>query len=215
MNDRDLYRREPAQVARRNLMKSMVAGGAALVLGPRAQAGPRSVVVETTDGRVRGLRESGVLVFKGIPYAASTAGPNRFLPPQPVAPWAGVRDALAYGPSAPQGAYAGIEALSEDCLALNVFAPEHSTGARRPVMVWLHGGGWYVGAGSSPEARGMNLAARGDVVLVTINHRLGSFGHLLIEDTDTRFADAANVGVLDMIAALNCVRLNAAAFGGD
>lgn len=98
---------------------------------------------------------------------------------------------------------------------MNVYAPERRASTRRPVMVWLHGGGWYVGSGSTPDSRGEKLARVGEVVLVTINHRLGSFGHLLIEDTDPRFADAANVGVLDMIAALRWVRQNAAAFGGD
>ncbi len=188
-----------------------------------AQDRSSEVVVKTTMGSVRGRSEHGAQVFKAIPYAAATAGANRFLPPQPQRPWAGVRDAFEFGRSAPQGpvvpellrAYGAIEAIGEDCLHLNVFTPEASRAARKPVMVWLHGGGWWAFAGTSPALHAGALAVRGDVVVVTLNHRLNLFGHLQLDDTDPRFADSGNVGALDVVAALRWVRDNIAAFGGD
>ncbi|MDE2198380.1 MAG: carboxylesterase/lipase family protein [Rhodospirillales bacterium] len=182
-------------------------------------------IVESCSGRLRGATSAGIHVFKGIRYAESTSGANRFLPPQPVIPWAGVRDALAPGASAPQFAvphhtdpfyrwYSKIEPISEDCLFLNVFSPGLDD-ARRPVLFWIHGGGWREFAGTAPGFDGTALAREGDVVVVTINHRLNGFGFLRIEDTDERFADAANAGMLDVVAALEWVRDNIASFGGD
>ncbi len=205
---------------RRDVITGVLTAG---IAAGAARAATGELLVETSHGRVRGVTEKGVQVFKAIPYAASTGGANRFRPPQPVTPWAGVRDALAFGPSSPQtisapGERAGladIDAISEDCLSLNVYTPSARRGGRRPVMVWLHGGGWWVGAASAPAVRGHRLAQLGDVVLVTLNHRLGVFGHLKLDDPDERFADSGNVGTLDMIAALKWVRDNAAAFGGD
>ncbi|ANI80093.1 Carboxylesterase (plasmid) [Sphingobium sp. EP60837] len=177
----------------------------------------------TTAGMVEGLYEQGICVFRGIPYAASTGGDNRFRPPQPPAPWTGVRDCSRSGFSAPQqvhvsrerAAFAAVEEISEDCLTLNVFTPEPRDGARRPVMVWFHGGGWRTGAGSAPALQGHGLARDGDVVLVTVNHRLDVLGFLQIADGDERFLDAGNLGVLDMVCALQWVRDNAAAMGAD
>ena len=180
-------------------------------------------VVETTQGKVRGARQGGILTFKGIRYGETTGGANRFLPPVPATPWAGIRDALTLPASAPQRPssgrpldawYATIQPVSEDCLFLNVFTPGVGRG-RRPVMVWLHGGGWASCSGTAPGFDGTNLARGGDVVVVTINHRLNAFGYLNIGGSDPRFADAGNAGVLDMVAALRWVRDNAAAFGGD
>jgi para-nitrobenzyl esterase len=195
-----------------------------MALAPRSWAQESSdVVVETTRGKLRGASVRGVNVFKGVPYAASTAGQNRFLPPQPVAPWSGVRDALEYGSSAPQPAghdnplmswYGAIRPVSEDCLFLNVFASATRT-SPKPVMVWLHGGGWSQSAGTARGFEAFELVERGDVVVVTINHRLNLFGYLKLDDDDERFADSGNAGVLDMIAALAWVRDNAEVFGGD
>ena len=203
-------------------MTGAATGGALVHAGlPRlatmahAQAAAGDVVVETTAGQVRGAVEDGVHVFKGIPYGAPTGGPNRFRAPQPPAAWTGVRDALAYGPSAPQNR-GGAVGGDEDCLVLNVWTRGLDDGGRRPVMVWLHGGGFRSGSGSSPLYDGVNLANRGDVVVVTINHRLNVFGYLeLGELVGGAFADAGNAGMLDIIQALAWVRDNIARFGGD
>jgi para-nitrobenzyl esterase len=185
----------------------------------------RQTVAETTCGKVRGIEDRGVLAFKGMPYAATTAGANRFLPPQPAPKWAGIRDALQWGASAPQvpnagfslpfyAWYAAIEPMNEDCLFLNVFTPAIGAG-KRPVMVWLHGGGWRNCAGSGPGWNGAHLAREQDVVVVTANHRLNGFGYLALDEADERFADSGNAGMLDLVMALQWVRDNAAAFGGD
>ena len=207
-------------VGRRTAMLT-VAGGLLAGAGAWAQ-GIAPVFVDTTGGKLRGSAVGGVSCFKGIPYAASTAGSNRFRPPAPVAPWPGVRDAIAFGSSAPQlppssdplGVwYSALEPMSEDCLFLNVW----TTGAaeKRPVMVWLHGGAWVSCAGSAPGFDGTVLARDGDVVVVTINHRLNLFGYLKLDDPDDQFAQSGNAGVLDMVAALRWLQDNAAAFGGD
>ena len=181
------------------------------------------MTIETTSGKDSGRTAQGAHSFKGIPYADSTAGANRFLPPQPVPPWSGVRDASEYGKSAPQAPvaqdllywYGQIRDVGEDCLTLNVFTPTVDASARKPVMVWLHGGGWWAFSATPPAMQGDHLATRGDVVVVTLNHRLNLFGHLALDDADPRFADSGNAGVLDMVAALCWVRDNIAAFGGD
>lgn len=192
-------------------------------------------VVETTVGRLRGLRTGAIHQFKGIRYAASTEGTARLLPPQPVAAWTGIRDAVNYGPSAPQhhnqmpGNYPGgpppihpaykwywsEEPIGEDCLSLNVFTASVNDDAKRPVMVWLHGGAFANGAGTARGFEGTNLARDGDVVVVTVNHRLNIFGHLFLKPYGEQFADAANNGLLDLVAALAWVRDNIESFGGD
>ena len=187
-----------------------------------------STVVETQSGRVGGYRHDGIATFKGIPYAASTAGQARFLPPQPVAPWTGVRSSRYYGHVCPQPARTGwdndMEAFlmrwddgqpGEDCLRLNLWTPDPD-GKRRPVMVWLHGGGFTAGSGQElPAYDGENLARKGDLVLVSVNHRLGPLGFLDMSAAGPQFAQSANAGMLDLVAALQWVRDNIAAFGGD
>jgi para-nitrobenzyl esterase len=182
-------------------------------------------VVETTNGKLRGAVDNGVRVFKGVRYADSTAGANRFLPPRPVQAWAGIQDALSWGAAAPQSEvpentepffswYSEIQPIGEDCLFLNVFTPELDD-RKRPVMFWIHGGGWREYSGTAPGFNGTNLARTQDVVVVTINHRLNGFGYLRLEGSDERFADSGNAGLLDVVAALQWVRDNVAAFGGD
>ena len=184
----------------------------------------RSVEQNTGSGAIRGaVFDNGIRVFRGIPYGASTAGPNRFLPPQPVEPWTGVRDTTAYGPTAPQtfsrlalgGTKGNRPPMNEDCLCLNVWTPG-CDGARRPVMVWLHGGGFEAGTGSALLYDGANVARRGDVVVVTVNHRLNLFGHCHLGDlAGEEFAGSGNAGFLDVVAALTWVRDNIHGFGGD
>jgi para-nitrobenzyl esterase len=178
--------------------------------------------VMTTFGPVAGSEVAGVTSFRGIPYGASTAGEGRFRPPAPPTPWTAMRDATAFGPACPQPsmALAGVagrepEPQSEDCLVLNVFTPAADEAAR-PVMVWFHGGAWTMGSGAGPLYDGSRLAIRGDVVVVTVNHRLGYLGFLhLAELGGSEYADSGNVGALDMRASLEWVRDNVAAFGGD
>ncbi len=184
-------------------------------------------IVETAQGKVRGLRYGGVSVFKGLPYGADTSGKNRFMPPQPVAEWSGVKDAFDYGQIAPQipgnrrHVFADLilndvqpGGMGEDCLVLNVFTPEAKTGGKRPVIVRFHGGGFYGGSSNTPGSDGWMLASFGDCVVVTINHRLSSLGYLYLGD-EGDFADSGSVGLQDLVAALGWVKENVDAFGGD
>ena len=200
----------------------------------RASVVPAQPVVESAAGKLRGFERDGVRTFLGIPYAAPADGANRFRPPQPVAPWSGIRDAISYGPRCPVTAsaiqpvatpanaedafllYRGITTSqsSEDCLRLNVWAPAGE--GRRPVMVYMHGGAFFGGSGNDLIAYdGHNLAAGNDVVVVTHNHRLNVFGFLDLSSFGGRWADCANVGMQDNLAVLRWVHENAEAFGGD
>jgi para-nitrobenzyl esterase len=187
-------------------------------------------VVETASGKVRGTVEEGILAFRTIPYAASTAGVNRFLPPQPAEPWTGIRDCSDFSGKAPQAGlrpptrpelenFSGVADPSpetEDCLTVNVWTPGCDATAKRPVMMWFHGGAFAYGNANTPRTRGSRLAARNDVVVITVNQRLNIFGHLdLSASGDERFRLSGNAGTLDMVAALQWVRDNIAAFGGD
>jgi para-nitrobenzyl esterase len=221
--------------SRRDFLKHLtaltVSSGASLQ-GLYAQD-PKFVVAETAFGKIRGVDNNGIKVFKGIPYGASTAGANRFMPPAEAADWSGVRDALAYGHSAPQrdpaapppppGAITisgnNLPAEGEDCLVLNVWTPAVGPAAassrKRPVMFWCHGGGFATGSGSSPDNDGTNLAIRGDVVVVTINHRLNVLGFANLSAFSDDFAASGDAGMLDIVQALKWVRANIFQFGGD
>src|SRR5258705_2474524 len=179
-------------------------------------------IVATSRGRLEGSEEGGLVVFRGIPFARAAVGPLRFRPPEPAAPWDGVREARRFGPAAPQNAAEmgpifrlGIGETAEDCLHLSVWTPVPD-GARRPVLVWIHGGAFVLGAGSQLLYDGSTLARRGDVVVVTLNYRLGALGFLHLA---TRFGAAlpasGNEGLLDQITALEWVRDEIAGFGGD
>ena len=182
------------------------------------------VTVEVDSGLLRGRRTGELCVFRGVPYADDAGGNNRFKPPQDVKPWTGVRDALAFGPSAVQlmpSAGRGQEdplsarkLVGEDCLALNIWTPELT--GKRPVMVWFHGGGYTVGSASSPLYDGSTLAREGDAVVVSVNHRLGLLGFLHLQDVfGSDYAGSGNAGILDLIASLRWVRRNIERFGGN
>jgi para-nitrobenzyl esterase len=183
----------------------------------------RDAVVETKNGKVEGVFRDGLYVFKGIPYAAPPLGRLRWLPPQPVVPWEGVRRAKAFGPNPPQNMLPGepIAFLrmegpqDEDCLYLNIWTPASDNG-RRPVLLWIHGGAFVIGSGSQPVFDTGLLAARGDVVYVTINYRLGALGFMNLEEvTGGKIPATGNEGLLDQVTALQWVHDNIAAFGGD
>lgn len=193
--------------------------------------------VETQSGKVRGKRAGSVCRFLGIPYGGDTSR-HRFQPASAPMSWAGVRDCFTFGPQAPQtsfmalppaasmseaaravmtvfGAGGGSAPQSEDCLVLDVYTPDASPRRKRPVMVWLHGGGFASGAGGIEAYDGGALCRRGDVVVVTINHRLNALGYLYLGALHDDFADSGNAGQLDIVLALQWVRDNIAAFGGD
>jgi len=228
---------------REALVKGLV--GATILSMPASVAAAipplRLPVVETTAGKVRGFERSGAFSFLGIPYGEDTSH-RRFMPPLQPTPWTGVRDCFALGHQSPQmnivpnpvsgprpdmssefvakvmaagrqGMEAGNE--GEDCLVLNVYTPEASPAKKRPVMVWLHGGGFSIGSAGDTQYDGSALAQRGDVVVVAINHRLNALGYLYLGAFDEHFADSGNAGQLDIVLALEWVRDNIEAFGGD
>jgi para-nitrobenzyl esterase len=209
---------------------------AAAPSGPLIMAGADKAVVETHYGKVRGYTSNGIFAFRGMPYAQNTEGKNRFTPPVKPTAWTGIRSALSLPPAAPQPFNATVEYRraawrhdeeafmfewedgqpGEDCVALNVWTPSINDNRKRPVMVWIHGGGFV--AGSCDELRaydGANLARRGDVVVVSMNHRLGALGYLNLADYGDRYNASANVGMLDLVASLEWVRDNISNFGGD
>jgi para-nitrobenzyl esterase len=210
---------------RRFLASTTVAGAGVFLVGNSAFAQSRTpgATVQTTAGRLRGYLDANVHVFKGVPYGASTAGAGRFMPPQKPQPWTGVRDAFEWGQRSPQilgGEPAEMiptdprEPLGEDCLVMNIWTPNPGSG-RRPVMVWLHGGGFSSGSGSYSIYEGRELARKHDVVAVSVNHRLNAFGFLYLAHLGGRWANASNAGMRDVVVALEWIRDNIAAFGGD
>jgi para-nitrobenzyl esterase len=224
---------------RRFLKTTLAAAAATSVAGSRAFAEEKFAVVRTTAGPVRGAVQNGVASFRGVPYGADTRT-RRFQPAVPPAPWKEVRDALVWADRAPQlGGSNGMTArasapqaeqktyrlpqdegaVSEDCLHLNVFTPSpHRSGSeRRPVLFYIHGGAYNSGTVNSVLYDGTRLCKRGDVVVVTVNHRLNAFGYLYLAEAtdDPAYADSGNVGQLDLVLALKWVRDNIANFGGD
>lgn len=183
--------------------------------------GSMQTIATTTAGQLQGREKRGVLRFAGIPFAAPPVGAGRFRPPTPSEGWSGVRDATSFGPVSWQqpGLLGGFLAgppptCAEDCLTLNVFTPALDDG-RRPVLVWIHGGGFTGGSGSTPWYDGTSFCQRGDVVVVTINYRLGALGFLHLAELGADYASSGLNGILDQVAALEWVRDNIAAFGGD
>ncbi len=191
-------------------------------------AGDGEAIVATQAGRVAGYVRNGIYTFKGVPYAGNTEAANRFMPPTKPRPWEGIRSSRQYGyvaPQGPRGGWANDEEAfmfawddgvqNEDCLRVNVWTPGIDR-KKRPVMVWLHGGGYTAGSGQELRSYdGENLARRGDVIVVSLNHRLNAFGYLDLSPYGDQYAASGNVGMLDIVAALEWVRDNIENFGGD
>lgn len=218
--------------SRRSVLIQGLAIGAGAFAGCAMSVTPRishknpneAPIAGTRSGKVKGFIDNDIYGFKGIPYGGDTSK-RRFMAPVPPNPWTGVRETLAFGPRAPQRALARpttaqaadtIYPVSEDCLYLNVWTPGLRDSAKRPVMVYIHGGGYSALSANSNVYDGVRLCRRGDVVVVTLNHRLNAFGYLyLAELGGPEFADSGNVGQLDLILALQWVRDNIEEFGGD
>jgi para-nitrobenzyl esterase len=201
-------------INRRDFLQNAVAGATLLTFSSSLFGQTDSPIAATKYGKVRGYIDDNINVFKGIRYGADTSQ-NRFEAPKSPEKWSDVKDAIEYGASSPQGSRGG-ENQSEDCLFLNVFTPKMRDGGKRPVMFYIHGGAYSGGSGSSPLYDGVRLCNRGDVVVVSINHRLNAFGYLyLARSGGAEFANSGNAGQLDIILALNWVKENIAEFGGD
>jgi para-nitrobenzyl esterase len=200
----------PHNEVRRRLLRAgaLWLSGTGGVLAADARA-PRAC---TRAGIIEGLRADDIYVFRGIPYGADTRV-RRFCMALPPVPWSGVRTTQEYGPAAPQ--VRSHERIDEDCLRLNAWTPGLRDGAARPIMVYLHGGEFSTGSGSAALYDGARLAQRGDVVVITLNHRLSALGHLYLRKLDGAFPDSGNAGLLDVILALRWVRAHAHELGGD
>ena len=221
--------------SRRHFLAQNMAGATAVraalaapLAGAVARASAPAPVAMTTYGTLRGRNENGVQVFRGVPYGASTAGANRFMPPRKPSPWKGVRDAGQWGQVAPQplasGNYDYTRAVQwavkpggtgEDCLVLNIWTPALKDGGKRAVMFSIHGGGYTSGTSHNPVFDGSALARLGNVVVVTINHRLGALGYLNLAELAPEFKESGVAGLMDIVAALEWVRDNIENFGGD
>jgi para-nitrobenzyl esterase len=230
---------DSADTGRRDFLRGSVLLGvqsallpmAAMAAATQVPSDGRETIADTTYGKVRGvLTSDGVRTFRGIPYGGDTGGANRFKPPTKPASWTGVRDAVQWGNKSPQIAAAGqattimyldyteggLGRQSEDCLVLNVWSKAGRDGGKRPVMVRIHGGGFSTGTGNHPMYWGHASAKRGDVIYVSMNHRLGALGYLdLSQAGGAPYARSGNAGMLDLVAALEWVRDNAENFGGD
>lgn len=212
--------------------RSLMAGGAALTAmtwtsASRAQEATLFPTVDTAEGKLRGMVSGGINVFRGVRYAESTAGANRFLAPQKLKGWTGVRDALNFGQISPQVPadrrrdYADLifndfqpGGMGEDCLVLNLWTPSLNRQAKKPVLIRFHGGGFYGGSSNAPGSDGEQLARFGDCVVITVNHRLSAFGYLYLGDNGA-FADSGAAGMVDLEECLRWVARNIESFGGD
>lgn len=197
--------------------------------GPQVQIGDHIAIAETESGKVKGYIMRGIYTYLGIPYAAEASGKNRFMPPQKHESWEGVRPTVFYGNSAPQDVYSrastsydmfvdhwNYDEISEDCLCLNIWTQGIADGKKRPVIVWLHGGGFSRGNGIEQDGyNGENIVRYGNVVYCSINHRLGVFGFTDLSAFGEKYKDSGNAGLLDMVAALQWIHDNIANFGGD
>ena len=210
-----------------------LAGSASLAglatLGGKAWSQDMFPVVETSNGKLRGVWTSGVATFKGVRYAAPTGGLNRFMPPQPVEKWAGVKDALTYSEVAPQvpggrtSDYGDLivfdrqpSGIGEDCLSINIWTPSLDANAKKPVIMVIHGGGYYGGSGNSFGMDGDEMTRYSDCVVVAVNHRLGAMGFAHLEEFGgPDFASSGSVGMQDIVASLAWIKENIAQFGGD
>ncbi|HZS05516.1 MAG TPA: carboxylesterase/lipase family protein [Blastocatellia bacterium] len=215
----------PAETERAARVALTAPGGCETIIA----ASDSKAIVETAAGKVRGCVRNGIFTFKGLPYAGTTAGGARFQPPTKATPWTGVRSSMQYGFVCPQQSrtgWANDEVAwmfdwddgrpGEDCLLVNVWTPGINDNRKRPVMVWIHGGGFTAGSGQELKSYdGENLSRRGDVVVVSLNHRLGILGFLNLSEYGERYVSSANVGQLDLVAALEWVRDNIGNFGGD
>jgi len=196
---------------------------------PQIQIGENIAIANTEYGKIKGYIMRGVYTFLGVPYAANTSGKNRFMPPQKHEKWDGIRPAVFYGNSAPQDVYSraatsydmfvdhwNYDEISEDCLALNIWTNGIADNKKRPVIVWLHGGGFTRGNGIEQDGyHGENIVRYGDVVFCSVNHRLGVFGFSDLSAFGNKYKDSGNAGLLDMVAALQWIHDNIADFGGD
>ena len=235
-----------AAIPRRAVLKSLVLGAGVVGAGAQAAfadtypkptnpandaviADSTKPIVETEQGKVRGYIRNGIFTFKGIPYGEDTGGKNRFKPAKKAQPWTKLRSSMQYGSVCPQPDRLGWKldetawlfgwddgVPGEDCLRVNVWSPGINDHKKRPVMVWLHGGGYTAGSGQELKSYdGEQLARNGDVVIVSLNHRLNVFGHLDLSAYGSEYAESANVGMTDIVLALQWVRDNIANFGGD
>jgi para-nitrobenzyl esterase len=212
-----------------NLSAAVIAAAVSVAAHGPAAAAPSDAqpIVQTSQGKVQGQLSKSAYSFLGIQYGADTGGKNRFLPPQPPESWSGVKKADQMGNRCPQptvnmpgemGTVLSFSDLpmSENCLVLNVWTPRVHDHTKRAVMVWLHGGGFFLGSGGDKYYEGSNLAAKNDVVVVTLNHRLGAFGYMYLgTDAGPEYSASNLSGMLDIVQALHWVKDNIAQFGGD
>jgi para-nitrobenzyl esterase len=208
-------------INRRMFMEGLALGAAVVASPSLALGAADSYIVSLPQGKLRGTREGTARTYKGIPYGGETSGIGRFRAPRPPVSWAGIRDASEYGPPCLQKNdyqkwWQDPKPGSENCLFLNVWTPERVTGlTKKPVMVWFHGGAFANESGGTAPYNGAELAARGDVIVVTVNHRLNIFGYLWLGDLLPDYAEDGNPGQRDLVASLKWVRANIAHFGGD